>query len=177
MSVQTFLKNLGRIATSHTTEGYGSLLDRSAEIMVKEVKGNIDKRQNAGINRVDDAGTTPGAPMDQLSAYTISKREQEGIFHDHPLKATGEMYRSIKSIRPGKVSRTIGAKTSKNQKKLYAQLGTLHTDVVSSDKKTIIPPRNPVGYSASTGKRVEDLFLNAFGAKDRTTAKIRIDIR
>jgi len=176
LEAHTFLKNLSRIATSHTTQGYGALLDKSAEILVSEVRGNIDDRRNAGAFRVDDAGTTPGTPMDTLSDYTLRKREQQGIFHDHPLKATGEMYRSIKSIRPGKVSRNIGAKTEKNQKKLYAQLGTLHTDIVSSDKGTVIPPRNPVGFSKSTGNLVVDMFLTAFGAKDRTTTKIKIDI-
>lgn len=173
-AIAQFIRNVGRIARSH--DNSGELLDLSAEMLVREVKGNIDKRQNAGAFRVEDAGTVPNEPMMPLSAYTVKRREQEGIFQDHPLKATGDLYRSISVVRKNKRARTIGAKGRKNQKKLYAQLGTAHTGVVSSERRREIPPRNPVGYSQATSEKIKGIFLKGFGARDKTQAKLVIKI-
>jgi phage gpG-like protein len=169
MSINKVIKNIHKIAKAH--QHYGDLLDRSAERIVREIKDNFDRGQNAGRYRVADAGSRANMPMDRPSKYTLERREN---LSEAPLKDTGELYRSISVVGRSKLGRRVGAKGAKNKRKLYAQLGTGYTGVVSSDLGREIPPRNPVGFKESTWRQVRGSFLSAYGVNDIATGKINI---
>jgi hypothetical protein len=169
MSINRVIKNIHKIAKAH--QYYGDLLDQAAGRMVREIKENFDRGQNAGRYRVKDAGSRPNMPMDRPSKYTIERREN---LSEAPLKDTGELYRSISIVGRSKLGRRVGAKGAKNQKKLHAQLGTGYTGIVSSDLGREIPPRNPVGFKESTWREVRRSFLSAYGVNDVATGKINI---
>ncbi len=169
MSITNVTSNISRIANSH--HRYGDLLDLAANRIVREIKDNFDRGQNAGKYRVSDAGSRANMPMDRPSKYTLEKRQNSS---QAPLKDTGELYRSISVVGRSKLGRRVGAKGAKNQRKLYAQLGTGYTGVVSSDLMREIPPRNPVGFKESTWGAIRNTFLTSFGANDRASGKITI---
>jgi hypothetical protein len=169
MSIKAVLGNINRIVSSH--RNYGDLLDLAAKRIVREVKDNFDRGQNAGKYRVKDAGSLPNTPMDRPSEYTLKKRENHS---DAPLKDTGALYNSISVVGRTQLGRRVGAKGAKNQKKLHAQLGTDYTGILSSDLMREIPPRNPMGFKESTWGEVRKSFLTGFGAEDKASGKITI---
>ena len=173
MSATKFTGNVFSI--SRAMENNSFLLDQAAQLVKENIKENIDGSKNARSFKVDDAGGSSGS-FHPLSKYTISRRESRGNTSTKPLKDTGAMYRSIGVVRKGVTSRVVGAKGKKNERKLYAQLGTGYTGVVSSDLDRYIPTRNPVGYSQVTSVRVKDIFARAFGMRDNSLAKIDINL-
>lgn len=178
MSIDEVAYNIRQTAIAH--ERYREMLDIAAEKIVREVRDNIRQGRNAGKYRVTDAGgTTANAPMLGPSVYTLKKRQRfvEGdVFGTgaKPLFDTGELHRSIAVIGKSQLKRRIGAKGAKNAKKLFAQLGTGYTGVVSSDLNREIPARNPVGFKESTAHEITGLFKNGFGVNDKATGKIII---
>lgn len=171
MSFTEFAKSLHQKADA--LRGTATLLRASAEVVSVEIKRNIDRRQNAGVYRVDDTGTIPGEPMAPLAKYTIADRERRGVFHDHQLKDSGQLYRDIRPYDVTRMRAKAGPSTPRSRRVLRRQLG----DHPSSDLKKPIPPRNPIGYREETLKKVRRLWLRAFRVGQSTTARAKLDLR
>lgn len=173
MSLLQLAANINAIAVAHGN--VQQHLRDSGLLIAGHIRDNIDRGQVAGQYRPDDTGTTPGAPMSRLAAYTIARREAAGIHHEDPLKATGRTYREI-GIRGLTSTRvTVGGTTGRSRRLLAFHFGTEVTGLLSSDLKRVVPPRNPVGYN----DRVLNDIWRIWGrmvpqASTRTTAGVTL---
>lgn len=153
-------------------------LDLSADMIVKEVRGNIDRGQSAGEFRAVSTPDADGGKMRPLAEYTKWARRRDGIPGEAPLKATGKLYASIGVVLKSKLLRRIGAKGSSNKLKLAAQMGTITTGIKSTDLNRDIPARNPMGYSRQLLDKLLLLWYSRLSLKGNTVAKVdvRIDL-
>ena len=116
----------------------------SAQDTVKQWKANIDS-----------GGTPEGGKFDKLSPATLGERKEAGISGTLPLKATGNLYNSIKADK-NKIS--------------YAGYGKKHQEgyeVVWKKRKRTIPPRkwqSPITLSKESFKKATELIKKSLKA-------------
>ena len=116
----------------------------SAQDTVKQWKANIDS-----------GGTPTGGKFDKLSPATLGERKEAGISGTLPLKATGNLYNSIKADK-NKIS--------------YAGYGKEHLEeqeVTWKGKKRTIPARkwqSPITLSKESFKKATELIKKSLKA-------------
>lgn len=168
------VRALVRLAQAHRK--VDRLLVKSGEVIRDEIRRNFDQSTNAGeYVAVDVPGLSPGEIFQPLAAYTIMRREQEGYHDDTPLKATGQTYRDIGVIKRGRRRVEIGGRTARARKLLVKQLGSQVTGILSSETRSQIPPRNPVGYRRENIAQIQQLWRSEFvlgGSADKHTVRI-----
>lgn len=179
------MSNLGAIAADimglasglrHTKD----MLSISGDMIAKEMKDNIDWRQNAGefrsVTTSNDGG--PMSEMWTLSDLTLEERKKQGIDSDQPLKATGEMYRAIGIISRSDRQVKVGVKGRKNRMKQWRTLGTATTGELSTMLDHEIPDRNPWGYSEQVLEKLLSMWYNRLSVEGdkRVRAEVRINL-
>ena len=116
----------------------------SAQDTVKQWKANIDS-----------GGTPKGGKFKALSAATLGERDKAGITGTLPLKATGNLYNSIKADK-NKIS--------------YAAYGKKHQkgyDIFWKGEEREVPPRkwqSPITLSEESFKKATELIKKSLKA-------------
>ena len=175
MAVRSFEDEVRRIAQG--LRNIPQTLEAAGDLIANEVKANIDNSRQAGEHRaIETLDFGPGSEMDPISSYTRKKREEQGIVGTKPLKATGRLYRSIGTRRRGFTVR-VGPKSAAMRDRLWKMMGTQKTGIESTDLGKAIPPRNPLGYSPATRKKILAMFEDSLGVRGKGVTVIKREVR